>query len=420
MHSFNFALAVGAGLTLTLGLASGFVKNRLWLSEAAIALLVGVLIGPTGLGLFNLDPVTPADGYIVQQAARVSLAIAIMAAGTRLPAGYLRTHAREMLVVLVPGMLAMWLLTSLVTALMLQSSLLVTALVAACVTPTDPVLAASILTGSEAERRIPARLRHLLSAESGANDGLGMIFVLLPVAFLTQQSAAAALSEWMWQAVFIDFAVSIGLGAALGYLAASLYRAVRGTLWAERTSIVTVNLSLALFAVAAIGLIGGDGLLGVFAAAIVFAARTDEQRTAANERFQGAVKRFFELPVLVLLGVTLPWEHWGKLGWWAFAFPLVVIFLRRLPAWLVLARFMPSLTDMRDRWFAGWFGPVGISGLFCVLLAMRETGHTEPWIYGSMIMLASVLLHGIVATPLTRIYALKPDEKEITERLRGM
>jgi NhaP-type Na+/H+ or K+/H+ antiporter len=72
---------------------------------------------------------------------------------------------------------------------------------------------------------------------------------------------------------------------------------------------------------------------------------------------------------------------------------------------------MPSLTDTRDRWIAGWFGPVGISGLFYVLLAMCETGHTAPWVYGSMIMLASVLLYGIAARLLTRFYAPKPDKE---------
>ncbi len=420
MHAFNLALTVGAGLTLALGLASGFIKNRLWLSEAAIALALGVLIGPAGLGLYNLDPVQPADGYILREAARVSLAIAIMAAGTRLPTGYLRAHAREMLVVLVGGMAAMWLLTSVVTALMLQTSLLVTLLVAACVTPTDPVLAASILTGWDAERRIPARIRRLLSAESGANDGLGMIFVMLPVAFLTRDGTASAITHWLWQGVLLDLVASVLFGAVLGLLAAWIYRAVQGTLWAEHTSMVTVNVSLALFVMATVGLIGGDGLLGVFAAAVAFAGRTDEQPTEANERFQEAAKRFFELPVLVLLGVALPWGAWGKLGWLAFAFPLVAILLRRLPAWLVLARFMPSLADTRDRLFAGWFGPVGISGLFYVLLAMRTTGHDEPWIYGSMIMLASVLLHGVAATPLTRLYAPERDAEHVLVWTRGL
>lgn len=36
-----------------------------------------------------------------------------------------------------------------------------------------------------------------------------------------------------------------------------------------------------------------------------------------------------------------------------------------------------------------------------------------------MIMLASVLLHGVAATPLTRIYALKPKEEEIEVKVRG-
>lgn len=45
-------------------------------------------------------------------------------------------------------------------------------LIAACLTPTDPVLAASILSNSQFSSRVPKRLRDMLSAESGCNDGI--------------------------------------------------------------------------------------------------------------------------------------------------------------------------------------------------------------------------------------------------------
>lgn len=57
---------------------------------------------------------------------------------------------------------------------------LVALLIGAVVTPTDPVIASSTATGGIAERNLPEHARHILSAESGANDGLAYLLVVLP------------------------------------------------------------------------------------------------------------------------------------------------------------------------------------------------------------------------------------------------
>ena len=53
-------------------------------------------------------------------------------------------------------------------------------LVAAVLSPTDPVLAAAIV----GRRAVPSRVRHLLNVESGLNDGLALpvVVVLIDVA----------------------------------------------------------------------------------------------------------------------------------------------------------------------------------------------------------------------------------------------
>ena len=60
------------------------------------------------------------------------------------------------------------------------------ALIGAIITPTDPVAANPIVTGKEAEENIPEPIRHAISFESGANDGLGYLFVFLPFLLLTR------------------------------------------------------------------------------------------------------------------------------------------------------------------------------------------------------------------------------------------
>ena len=73
----------------------------------------------------------------------------------------------------------MWIVSGLLTYLILGIPFLVAMLIGAVVTPTDLVVSSSIVTGDVAEENLPNRLRHLISAESGYNDGLGLPFVLL-------------------------------------------------------------------------------------------------------------------------------------------------------------------------------------------------------------------------------------------------
>lgn len=52
---------------------------------------------------------------------------------------------------------------------------------AACLTPTDPILSSSIVKGKFATKIVPRRIRILLGAESGVNDGLGIILLFIGV-----------------------------------------------------------------------------------------------------------------------------------------------------------------------------------------------------------------------------------------------
>jgi sodium/hydrogen antiporter len=58
----------------------------------------------------------------------------------------------------------------------------------------------------------------------------------------------------------------------------------------------------------------------------------------------------------------------------------------------------------RDALFLGWFGPIGVAALFYANLSVREAGVEEAWVVGSLIICASILAHGLSATPLTRLY----------------
>lgn len=69
-------------------------------------------------------------------------------------------------------------------------------LIGATVTSTDPIVATTIVTGDIAEKYVPARIHHFISAESGANDGAVYPLVLLPILVLTHPQGEV-LSQWL-------------------------------------------------------------------------------------------------------------------------------------------------------------------------------------------------------------------------------
>jgi hypothetical protein len=46
----------------------------------------------------------------------------------------------------------------------------------------------------------------------------------------------------------------------------------------------------------------------------------------------------------------------------------------------------------------------GAAALYYAAFSLRETGMEEVWVIGSLIICASVLVHGVTATPLTKLY----------------
>ena len=87
----------------------------------------------------------------------------------------------------------------------------------------------------------------------------------------------------------------------------------------------------------------------------------------------------------------------------AVVFPVAVLLLRRLPVLLVLAR--PLRLRLRDAIFLGWFGPIGVSAVFYLMLSEDE-GVSDPrlWAAGSLVVVASTVAHGITAAPGRRLY----------------
>lgn len=401
MSELNVALAAVGGSVLALGLLSALIRRSI-LSEPLVALLTGVLLGPAALGL--LDPAGwGSQETILTQAARLTLAISLMGVALRLPRREPLRDWRSLAVLLGLLMPLMWLASGLLVYLILGLPLLVALLVGAVVTPTDPVVSSTIVTGDLAEKNLPDRVRYTLSAESGANDGLAYPFVILPILLLSRPPGEA-LSHWLTHTLLREVGVAVIFGALVGYGAGRLLEWAYGKGIMEQTSFLAYTLALSLAVLGAAKLLGSDGILAVFVAGLAFNAAVSEGDRAEEERVQEAVNRFFILPIFVLLGLTIPWAGWLELGWAGLLLALAVLLLRRLPAVLALRPLLGRVRGTYDALFLGWFGPIGVAALYYASLSVGEAGVEEAWVVGSLIICASILVHGLSATPLTRLF----------------
>ncbi len=395
----NLSLAVMGAAVLLIGLLSNPIK-RAFLSGPLLALLLGIVLGPVS-GL--LDPSGWADPVtLIEEVARLTVAVSLMGIALRLPRRYLRPHWRALVVVLGPVMLLMWLVSGMLVFAVLGVPIWLALLIGAVLTPTDPVIASTIVEGRLAQRLLPERLRHFLSAESGANDALAYPLVFLALLML-EGPAASALSEWVWRSVLWETGGAVLLGIALGYVAGWLL------VWGYRretvaeTSHLVYSLALTATALGATHVAEANGLLAVFVSGLVFRRVIPEEEDQSEERVQEAVNDFFLLPVFILLGVVVPWREWLDLGWRAAVLVVAVLLLRRLPAFLALAPAMETVRGRAEALFLGWFGPIGVAALYYAALSRSETGDELVFTVATLVICSSVVAHGVTATPGSRL-----------------
>jgi NhaP-type Na+/H+ or K+/H+ antiporter len=111
------------------------------------------------------------------------------------------------------------------------------------------------------------------------------------------------------------------------------------------------------------------------------------------------------LPMFVLLGLVLPLAEWMRLGWPLLALAILTPLLRRPPVLAMLFFGLRRSLNSYDVAYVGWFGPIGIAAIYYAAFARGHTHDPLIWHAASALIFASILIHGLTAAPLTRLYA---------------
>ncbi|KAJ2612877.1 hypothetical protein H4S08_002501 [Coemansia sp. RSA 1365] len=204
------------GYIFAVGLCSLVTKERLFLSETLLAMVYGIIVGPRVLNWMDPSEWSSNNLQLTQEFSRYALAIEVMIAGVSLPKKYVLKELVSLLMLLLPLMTIMWLISSAIIKFVFGLSFLHALAIGACVAPTDPVLANAILKGMFAETHVPLRLRNILTAESGANDGLVTVILVMLLrrlpALMASYKLIPAVRTWQ-DALFAGWFGPIGVSA---------------------------------------------------------------------------------------------------------------------------------------------------------------------------------------------------------------
>lgn len=406
----NLILLIIGSLVLFLGAISKLIRK--WnFSQPFIALMVGFLLSSIELDIFN-----PGfwNHYILQEAARISIAIGVMGVALKVPYAYTFKNWRSIAPMLTIVMAFMWIMNSMLIYWILGFSFIIALLVGAIMTPTDPILSASILSGRVAEKNIPEKLRNLISVESASNDGLGYPFVILPILLMTY-IPQEALTQWVIDIILWQVIGAVIIGAIIGYLAGYLLKIALSKKTIDETSYVTYTLALALIVLAGVKLLGADGILAVFAAGTAFSTTSTVGQRLDADRIVEGVDIFFTTPIFTLLGLVAPWHKWMELGLEGLLVAFLILLLHRIPILYLINPLVPNIRSNLDVLFAGWFGPVGVAAFYYSQFSMIQTGKEELWPIVSLVICLSIVLHGITATYFTKLYGRYSKRKSENE-----
>jgi NhaP-type Na+/H+ or K+/H+ antiporter len=401
MTTLHAAYAAAGLLAVLLILVSRAIR-RYPVTEPLLALVLGALLGPAVLGVL----VIPAEirTTLLLEGTRALLAVSLIGVALRFPVRDLRSIARPVVLLVLLVMPLTAAVTGALGALLLGLPVALAALLGACLSPTDPVLASGVVTGKPAEKALPRPLRQVITEESGFNDGLALPLVLIAVAPALDKAASGEVGKATYQVV-----VGALVGAALGWLAGRAVRHVEEQDEVEGSPELILTLLLALAVLGVAEVVKTNGVLAVFVAGLLYNAAVGERDRERQDALDEAFNRYLIVPVFLVIGAVLPFADWRGFGWGAVAFAGGVLLLRRPPVVLLLQKLLGLRP--RDAVFAGWFGPIGVSAVFYLVLAEHE-GVTDPRLFaaGTLAVAVSTLAHGISAVPARRAYESRGDD----------
>jgi sodium/hydrogen antiporter len=261
-------------------------------------------------------------------------------------------------------------------------------LLAAVLTPTDPVVTSTVVTA----QRVPSTVSHTLNLESGLNDGLALPFVLFFLVLAEPGGDAGSEAAKLLGEAGFGALVGIGLGLVGGRLHRHL---PGGGITARYEGIYAIGFGLAAFGLADVTI--GNGLIAAFVAGIVMGIAEHEIPDAFVE-FAENVSAISQVLTFFVFGALIVATGYDEEIWRLAVFiPLALLVAR--PA-AIMVSFVRSRLPGPQKLFVAWFGPKGVASMLFALFVLKSDVGASSTIFdvAAFVILSSIVAHGLTDT----------------------
>ncbi|MGE3801782.1 MAG: cation:proton antiporter [Candidatus Kapaibacterium sp.] len=397
-------------------IAYGVVSSRLTRSPITAPMaftLLGFLIGTGGLNLARLS----IDSEVIMGLAELTLVLILFSDASRINIKQLRGEHQLPLRLLGIG-LPLTIILGLCVGLLIFPKLGFwnVAVLAAILAPTDAALGQAVVT----LKRLPVSIRQALNVESGLNDGIAVPAIMLFLWSAGAHIEGEGTGYWIgFVGMQLMLGPTVGIGTAWigGWLLDSCRN--RGWMSDEFQRLALIGLALTAWSLAEV--VGGNGFIAAFSAGLTLGAR-HQLLVEKLHRFAEAEGQILSLLVFIIFGGAMVPEAFSHVNFTNLSIVgyalLSLTLIRMIPVSIsLLGRGLRPATHL----FMGWFGPRGIATIIFALLVLEESGLPEAETISGiavLVVLLSILLHGVTAWPLSSLYARIIDKDTSSEAER--
>lgn len=304
-------------------------------------------------------------------------------------------------------------------------SLPIALLLAASLAPTDPVLAADVQVGPPKSGQ-EDEVRFGLTSEAGLNDGLAFPFVNL--AILLSLSFANG-DPWLGKWVFHSVLWEVGAGTLGGWLIGRLFGWLTFQMPADtklaQTGDGLIAIAATFVSYGLTELIECYGFLAVFVTALTLrhAHRQHDFHREMHDVTE-QMERLAMMILLVLFGGALVSGLLAPLGLIEVGIAVAILLVVRPIAGLIGLFGLKASTS--EKLTLAFFGIRGVGSFYYLAYGLNHMpveGAERLWAIVGLVVLLSILLHGLTVTPIMRLLdksrGRDPDEGTPPPGLQG-
>jgi cell volume regulation protein A len=388
-------LILAVGTVLAVGVLAAGLAARIRLPALVLFAGLGMLVGSDGLGFI------PFDNYrLARLIGTIALVLILYEGGLAAGWSEVRPVLRPALLLALVGTVLTAAIVALAAVTLFGFSVLEGLLLGGILAPTDSAAVFALLRGVP----LPRRLRRTLEAESGFNDPVAVLIVLVAIDLITNPHHGVPSEVWL-------VAHEVTVGAAVG-LAGLLI--ARGAARADKLPgglALAGSLAIAALAYGVAGALGGSGFLAVYMVGLALgdAPFADHDSVIAFHRGLAMVA---EIGMFFALGLLVFPSQFGPIVVKAVLLAIVTAFVARPVA--TTAATVGQGFASSERILLAWAGLRGAVPVILATFAVIEgvAGGVELLNIVFFVVLVSATLQGSTVEALAKRVLPAPQSRD--------